>query len=102
MISLKMLLEDAFQEQVDKVYKEELTGFALKPSMFDRDALQLGVIYEKCYTDSFAMALAKAMICLAEDPHFYDDVDDYGKRDIDVTGGNQVTWTGHPGMPRLR
>jgi len=102
MLSLKILLEDAFQDQVAEAYRDELTGFVLKPEMFDRDALQLGVVFERYQTDSFAMALAKAMIMLAENPHFYDDVDDCGKRDSELQRGNQVTWTGHPGVPRLR
>jgi hypothetical protein len=70
--------------------------------MYDRDALELGVIFERAYTDSFSMALAKTMIKLAENPHFYDDVDDFGKRDSDKKRGNVATWTGHPGIPRLR
>lgn len=102
MLSLKILLESAFQDQVETAYREELSGFALRPEMFDKDALELGVIYEWYYADDFAMALAKTMINLAENEHFYDDVDDYGTRDSRLKSGNTATWTGHPGVPRLR
>jgi len=103
MLRLKILLEDAFAEQVQTVYNDSLRekGYH-SPESFDRDALQLGVIYEMPNYDDFSWALAQAMLNLEHNPHFYDDVVDAGKREADLAATNQITWTGHPGVPRLR
>lgn len=93
-------MEDAFRDRVDSVYAARMKGKTkLKPSQFDRDALQLGVIYELQKHNNFAKALYITMKKLDKNPHCYDDVDDFGG--IDVPAMNHVTWSGSPGVSRL-
>lgn len=97
MKSLKKLIEDAFQDKVNYTYSTELADKTdLKPSYFDKDALELGVIYELGIVKNFKKALLKAMQNLKKDPHCYDDVDDYGTKNNPQFRTNQITWTGHP------
>lgn len=98
-MQLILLFEDAFKEKVEAIYDSKLKGHvSVKPSDFDRDALQLGVIYEMPKSNTFHGALYRAMKNLQKDPHCYDEVDDLGGRDQPPM--NHVTLSGRPGIPR--
>lgn len=97
MRTLKQLFEDAFTDQVAKAFAEVRGKMKedLNPAMFDRDALELGVLHELQSLHEWDKALVVAMHNLNIDPHFYDCINDYGGSH-DPAPMNQVTWTGHP------
>lgn len=101
MPSIKSLFEDAFADQVQQAYAEDLENKTqLSPENFSPDSIQLGVVYESAFCESFAEALLTTMENLEENPHYYDDVIDIGERKSD-TRANPITWTGSPVVQRL-
>lgn len=97
MKSMKQLFEDKFEERVNQTYAEFLDHMTVGPGNFDRDALQLGVIFEMGNYKKFHKALKQAMLNLEADPHFYDDVTGYGKREKQDRGVQSVLMS-HPGL----
>lgn len=100
-MNLIFLFEDVFMDKLRTIYYNRLKdrlGDEMKPDDFDEDALRLGVMHEmEKNHKKMKVALVLAMRNLKQDPHFYDDLDDFNG----VVGSNQIAFPGS-GFGRIR